>query len=374
MSDPGQNVPPPPGPPAPLQPKSRYRKSASFINPFPLKSKIPTAPSTTQKRSISPPNPNRSFYSDQIITGNTTLNPIPDAPILPSLVWQANSPGNSPKISSQPLTPDPFTKKAKLKAIGLTTENKKISDFTEDSFRPKVQVSYTVPPGTKPRRVDVERSRREFNLTNSSEFIEICESEGVVTSELIPAEYMYYNKLSKPGYGQYRPDYKFKRYLNLTIFDNTEYETKNADEWLAQGSGQPVPALAYVPTKSSDAIPFEWRYVGVVGFHYSNGNPQTTEYFVQLVDDKGRVKIDMKTVKSSTFPIESNQFRVNRTNLFFVSENPRNYAKRLKECIEKRNLVDERLRNLYLQGIKIINRFQASFFEKSFWNIRVLYF
>ena len=51
-------------------------------------------------------------------------------------------------------------KKAKLAAIGATTEDTQKSDFNKESYKPKVQIPFTVPPGNKPRRVQIERDRR----------------------------------------------------------------------------------------------------------------------------------------------------------------------------------------------------------------------
>ena len=72
--------------------------------------------------------------------------------------------------------------------------------------------------------------------------MKIFEANGLKIGELFPPR--VFNLLNKPGYGQYRETYQYKRYLNIEIFDNTEYDCRNAEEWLQLGRGKPVPALA----------------------------------------------------------------------------------------------------------------------------------
>ena len=142
----------------------------------PLKHKTPpTTPKTPENESRS----NSAFYSDHVVSksGQKLAKVTHDANLTPSLLWKTNSPGNIPKTSVVPVSVTPLLRKAKLASIGATTENTKKSDFGKDSFKPKVQIPFTVPPGNKPRRVQIERDRRTFNIEKPKELMKIFEAE-----------------------------------------------------------------------------------------------------------------------------------------------------------------------------------------------------
>ena len=117
----------------------------------------------------------------------------------------------------------------------------------------------------------------------------------------------------------------------------------------AQISGSRCPNRdALIPIfRPFGSIVYSWKKVGVVGYETTSDE---TIWFVQELDREGRVKINLKTqVKASTWPTENNQHRVNRTSLFFASENPINFAQRLKEVVDHRNEVEGLLRkSLYV--------------------------
>jgi len=298
---------------------------------------------------------NKSFYSDQVVASSKfrlKSHGRPDAEMQPSMLWQSNTIKNIPKTHLMSSEPSNLVKKSKLAAIGKTTQDLRVTDFKPESYKPKVQIQNTVPPGQKPRRVKVERDRREFEINKASDLAKLLTSVGVTEKDLLPPA--AYNNLYRPKYNEFRNDFTYKRYLNLNIFDNSEFDCRTNQEWLNIGQGGPVPGYALLKdedgadsTDNSLCCLYSWKKVGVVGYETTSDE---TIWFVQELDREGRVKINLKTqVKASTWPTENNQHRVNRTSLFFASENPINFAERLKEVVDHRNEVEGLLRkSLYV--------------------------
>ena len=77
---------------------------------------------------------------------------------------------------------------------------------------------------------------------------QLLAAEGIDTSKLMPKKHgdghrIQLNKSPDPA--------PFPPFLPLEIFDNTEFDTMNPDEWLAlgmNGTAAPVPAKALLPT------------------------------------------------------------------------------------------------------------------------------
>lgn len=324
--------------------KSNQNEQLNFQNPFsivnrstlPPIQRIPTPPSKEIHQ-------NKSFYSDQIIASHkfrtNSRNAKRDADMEPSLLWQSNTAQNIPRTHLASSKVPDIVKRSKLAAIGKTTQDLKATDFKPESYKPKVQIQYVVPPGNKPRRIQVERDRREFLVNKASELEEILTQHGVNPIDLLPPN--AYNQLYRPQYNQYREDYTHKRYLGLEIFDNTEYDCRTNTEWMSIGNNGPIPAFALLKDSDNENEPiYNWTKVGVVGFEVNNRD-QTT-WFVQEEDNQGRVKANLNKINSNklSFPQNDTQHRIKRINLFFRAEDPVIFAKRLKEAIDHRNEVE----------------------------------
>ncbi|PIK41739.1 putative dynein heavy chain 1, axonemal [Apostichopus japonicus] len=69
------------------------------------------------------------------------------------------------------------------KVHGPTSEILAKSDFPEKSFLPKVQLPFFVPPGHCPRKIEIERRKRDYQSQNLESLLE---SMDIATNELMP--------------------------------------------------------------------------------------------------------------------------------------------------------------------------------------------
>lgn len=89
----------------------------------------------------------------------------------------------------------------------------------------------------------------------------------------------------------------FPAFLPLAIFDNTDYDSRTAEEWLSLGcenstGRKPVPGKALLITDDKQkcldpkdpSLVYKWINVGVLDY-----NPETQLWLVQKVDDQGRI-------------------------------------------------------------------------------------
>ena len=173
-----------------------------FQNPFSVMNRNNLPPLTKKPQPPSQDIPtNKSFYSDQVVASSKfrlKSHGRPDAEMQPSMLWQSNTIKNIPKTHLMSSEPSNLVKKSKLAAIGKTTQDLRITDFKPESYKPKVQIQNTVPPGQKPRRVKVERDRREFEINKASDLAKLLTSVGVTEKDLLPPA--AYNNLYRPKY------------------------------------------------------------------------------------------------------------------------------------------------------------------------------
>ncbi|XDV51361.1 hypothetical protein PO909_020247 [Leuciscus waleckii] len=120
------------------------------------------------------------------------------------------------------------------------------TEFHPGSYAPKVQIAYTCPPGHVPRKVEIERRRREYQKLDISKLLT---EQGIDSNQLMP-RYQTSAETENP----YQP---VSNNLSLETFDNEEFDCCTPEEWLALGYEQgsidrkPVPAKALLPTKNS---------------------------------------------------------------------------------------------------------------------------
>ena len=215
--------------PTPINEKINFVNNFAITNRNNLEplSKKPSPPS----QEIST---NKSFYSNRVIAPsrykneNMSNKKIKDAVMQPSNMWIANTEGNIPKLYPSSIKVPPLVEKAKLSAIGKTTKNLEISDFDGQSYKPKVQIQHVVPPGNKPRRVQIERDRRDFEISVPKDLERILEDRNVNYRDLLCPD--AYNKLFQPKVDVFRNNYTFKRYLGLELFDNNEFDNNDPFE------------------------------------------------------------------------------------------------------------------------------------------------
>ncbi|KAF0035263.1 hypothetical protein F2P81_013021 [Scophthalmus maximus] len=125
------------------------------------------------------------------------------------------------------------------------------SYFRRGGNTPKVQIAYQTIPGKIPRKLQIERRRREYLKLD---FEKLLEEKGIDSNLIIPR-----NPNSSDEH-VITPCSPLSPYLPLEIFDNEEYDCRTPDDWLALGNVEgspdqkPLPAKALLPT--DDAVPF----------------------------------------------------------------------------------------------------------------------
>lgn len=121
-------------------------------------------------------------------------------------------------------------------------------DFPEKSFLPKVQLPFFVPPGHCPRKIEIERRKRDYQSQNLESLLE---SMDIATNELMPKQIQgnFQVKLSSANTGN--DPAPFPPFLPLEVFTDMEFDCRTPTEWLAMGvqggERKPIPAKALLP-------------------------------------------------------------------------------------------------------------------------------
>lgn len=113
---------------------------------------------------------------------------------------------------------------------------------------------------------------------------------------------------------------KQNNFTPLWYYDNTEFDCRNADEWLQrgffEGVQRPVPATVYLPTDPDGPCN-----------NYSWTNANVIEY--------------SETLQTYTVVLENNSNKiytnVPRIQIHFKGEDPRVFVKRIKDAVARRN-------------------------------------
>merc|ERR1712226_1327502 len=132
----------------------------------------------------------------------------------------------------------------------------------------------------------------------------------------------------------------FPHFLPIEIFDNTEYDCRTPEDWIAMGmegkKRKPVPGKALLPNGViKDGVrQYEWTNVGMVGY-----DAEQKLYNVRaLVNDETLAKGNKAT-----------QYLIPRIRLMFFAEDPYVFAARMKEAFEERKQTEALLRyHLYI--------------------------
>ncbi|XP_009304459.3 dynein axonemal heavy chain 1 [Danio rerio] len=204
------------------------------------------------------------------------------------------------------------------------------TDFYSVSYTPKVQLPYICPPGHVPRKIEIERRRREYQKLDISKLLS---EQGINSNQLIPSNQTRTETKNQPD----------PNYLSLEIFDNEEFDCRTPEEWLALGyepgsmNRKPIPAKALLPTKNSippvdpqsPAVEYSWQSVGVLRY-----SQEKKQYLVHKADCNGWVRDFMGNPilnggQREGVLLES-QYWVPRIRLLFCAEDPRVFAQRVQ--------------------------------------------
>ncbi|XP_072521546.1 dynein axonemal heavy chain 1 [Salminus brasiliensis] len=265
-----------------------------------------------------------------------------------SLLCQAGYDSNTPKASTFQ-TPTDLFNILERDRHGPTTQILQQSDFSSRGYTAKVQLPYRCSPGQMPRKIEIERRRREYLKLDIAQLLADL---GIDSNQLVPRELSSehhtedaYTPSSKspclppsknpcPSLAN-KPCPPVSNYLPLEIFDNEEFDCRTPEDWLALGfepdsaDCKPVPAKALLPT-SDISTNYLWQSVGVLDYC-----SEKNQYLVQKADPDGLVrdskgKPAVTEVQRTQAPLVAGQFWVPRIRLMFCAEDPHLFAQRVQ--------------------------------------------
>ncbi|XP_062252615.1 dynein axonemal heavy chain 1 [Platichthys flesus] len=263
----------------------------------------------------------RGFYSEDISTFKfhfPTVQPEVKQRSLGQSKLQLNE-SYTPEVSTVKTSSDQWehVKKDFHRPVPILLKN---SYFRGGGDTPKVYMPYQTIPGQIPRKLAIERCRREYL---SLDFENLLKEKGI-DSNLIMQRHPSNGDEHLTTPSKHLPD------LPLEIFDNDDYDCRTPDDWLTLGNDarstdhKPLPAKALLPTDNKTSaentntycLDYNWHLVGVLDY-----SKEKCLYLVEKVHQNNTLTDDHK---------KSTKHWVPRIRLLFLAEDPRLFIKRLQ--------------------------------------------
>lgn len=337
-----------------LPPLSKLRKSFQI--------EIPEGTAEVRRSQDEPKIQLRGYYSDLLGPNTFPASALFNgAENYESSLWNAFTDQHMPNVRSFNTSHELISKRV----TGVLNKTMKAAlpdtDFAESSYEPKVQLPYVVPSQMCPREVEILRRKKQF----ASLDLESLLKDLNIDSNLLMPKYDDTDETTERPKVILNADPEdpapFPCYLDLDLFDNTEYDRRNPSEWIELGRVndnvyKPVPGIALLPAwddvRETDDdisnIEYKWMDVGMLSYNY-----QSRKYLVQKVDCNGRVLDHLGrptilgpdlTKRTSKENIMGNQYWVPRIRLMFRAEDPRIFANRVAEAYFSRKRTENLLR------------------------------
>ncbi|XP_021099656.1 dynein heavy chain 1, axonemal isoform X2 [Heterocephalus glaber] len=301
----------------------------------------------------------RGFYSDILSPGaSDQLGNVCCGPsVNQNFLRQADLDKFTPKVGSF-VIPEDFEERMEQQCIGSTTQLLSKTDFPPQADEPKVHVPFQVLPGQRPRKVEIERRKRQYL---SLDIEQLLAGEGIDSNKLMPR----HPDPQNPQTIEQGCDPLFPIYLPLKVFDNEEFDCRTPSEWINMGlepgfqNRKPVPGKALLPTDDflghedpkSQKLKYKWCKVGVLDY-----DEEKKLYLVHKTDKRGLVRDQMGkpilnggvTAKGRP-PLLVRQYWVPRIQLLFCAEDPHVFTQRVVQAHALRKTTEALLRyNLYV--------------------------
>nr|XP_040059002.1 dynein heavy chain 1, axonemal-like isoform X4 [Gasterosteus aculeatus aculeatus] len=260
---------------------------------------------------------------------------------------QGHSKCSDLNTTSTPKTPDDQWQLFVLKYHKPNSQHLNNSYFCQGGTKPKVQKPYQTVPGQIPRKLAIERLRREYLKLD---FEQLLAEKGIDPNILIPRH------PSNGGEHVTTTDNPVSPHLPLEIFDNEDYDCWTPEDWLALGKEEgsidlkPVPAKALLPIDDDIAsvdpnrssLGYSWHLVGVLDY-----SKEICQYLVQkvhqnskLTDEEGNPALNKKHRKRKSAGVNTMiagaKFWVPRIRLIFSAEDPRVFVERIQFALHLR--------------------------------------
>ncbi|XP_062056155.1 dynein axonemal heavy chain 1 [Lepus europaeus] len=347
-----ENLPPGPDPRFPPLPQPMAPSMLSVLGP-------PRKPPLAGPGKKYPVMKQRGFYSDILSPGTLgQLGNVCRGPsVNQSLLRQGDLDKFTPRVSTFKM-PEDFEERIKQQCIGPTTQLLTQTDFPQQAYEPKVQVPYRVLPGQCPRKLEIERRKRQYL---SLDIEQLLANEGIDSNKLMPR----HPDPQSPPTAQQGRERVYPTYLPLKVFDNEEFDCRTPREWLNMGlepgsqNRKPVPGKALLPTNDflghedpkSPELEYKWCEVGVLDY-----DEEKKLYLVHKTDKRGLVRDEMGNpimnggvTAEGRPPLLICQYWVPRIQLLFCAEDPHVFTQRVVQANATRKDTEALLRyNLYI--------------------------
>ncbi|XP_072239156.1 dynein axonemal heavy chain 1 [Leuresthes tenuis] len=255
---------------------------------------------------------------------------------------------NSPKVSALKTPPN-----QSMDNHEPDSQRSKSSYFSLGGDRPKVQMPYKTTHGQLPRKLAIERCRREYLKLDLEQLLA---EKGINSNILIP-KYLKNSNMHKTT--SHNP---VSLGLPLELFDNEDFDCRTPEDWLALGNAegarhrQPIPAKALLPKDDerpdnprSPYPEFSWHLVGVLDY-----SKEKYQYLVQKVyqsnrwtDEEGNSGTNEEHNKKKSLEINplqvGSKYWVPRIRLLFSAEDPRVFAERISFALRFREDIEAQL-------------------------------
>ncbi|XP_026203417.1 dynein heavy chain 1, axonemal [Anabas testudineus] len=277
----------------------------------------------------------RAIYSD-IITAFKFQSPTVRHELQQGQSYVEYSECNTPEVSTfkTSLEQHNFVEKYNH---GPTSKLLQNSYFCHAGDAPKVQIPYQTMPGQIPRKLEVERRRREYLQLDFEQLL----AEKEIDSNLVMPRHP-----STSDEHVNTADSPVSPYLPLEIFDNQDFDCKNPEDWLALGNAEgsphrkPIPAKALLPTvdkishEGADKffMEYSWQLVGVLDY-----SKVKCQYLVEKVHQNSKDEeipvLNEEHKKSKSRGVNTllagTKYWVPRIRLLFFAEDPRIFVERI---------------------------------------------
>ncbi|XP_023120862.2 dynein axonemal heavy chain 1-like isoform X2 [Amphiprion ocellaris] len=304
-------------------------------------------PSTGGQRYKLPPvrkycvNEETGIYSDIISTFNFLSCTGRHETLQRSHSIRSSVDSNSSKVKTSKTPSDPCKIAEKDHHEQHTSQPSQTSYFCQGGDTPKVQIPYETRPGEIPRKLAIERYRREYLKVDFEQLL----AEKCIDSNLLLPKH-----LNNSDEHVTTPDDPVSPYLPLEIFDNEEYDCRTPEDWLALGNAEgspgrkPIPAKALLPaddeTPSDDPqsppLRCSWHVVGVLDY-----SKEKCQYLVQKVHQSTRQADEnenpnKKHTKGMSPLVAGSKYWVPRIRLLFSAEDPLVFVERIQFALRYR--------------------------------------
>ncbi|KAL0272752.1 UNVERIFIED_CONTAM: hypothetical protein PYX00_005610 [Menopon gallinae] len=275
----------------------------------------------------------------------------------PSLISKGRMPKFSPHLEEVPRTEiKDFLHPEEQWVVYETEPN---IAFPVQAFKPRCYILHVVEPGKLPRKVFIERRRREYLSMNLEELLK---EYGLTDDDLLPPT----TSRLKNQFALFESS----SFLPLEVFDDVGFDPCSISDWLELGKIQnvqhPIPAVAFIPVPVSRLKKLK---IGKASMRYTNRSHRTK----QVQNIRNRLKnwdvpvhylwldvavmgYNYDTSKWHIVTLDGSQSKMwlPRIYVMFRAEDPKNFALRVLDAVQRRHQAEKLIKfNIYCDSMPL---------------------